>query len=87
METISLKMDETLLMEIDSTLKRHRYSTRTEFIRDAIRARLSTLEKEETIRKLAALKGVLKGKGKMTDEEARVAAFQQAVRRHGIKLE
>jgi len=85
METISLKMEGKLLKDIDNALKEHRYSTRTEFVRDAIRSKLTALEKEDAIRKLAALKGSLKGKAKMSDEEARDLAAQDALRKFGLK--
>ena len=54
MEIISLKMEKKMLEDIDKNLKKNRYSTRTEFIRDAIRRRLTQQEKEEAIRKLEA---------------------------------
>lgn len=62
MQTISLKMEPTLLEEIDANLEKNRYSTRTEFIRDAIRLRLEEFEKKERLEKLSKLKGSLKGK-------------------------
>lgn len=87
METISLKMEETLLKDIDRNIKKHRYSTRTELIRDAIRKQLSDFEKEEIIKKLTALKGSLKGKGKLSDEEAGELAFKKLAKKFNIPLE
>lgn len=87
METVSLKMEEVLLEEIDSKIKSNRYSTRTEFIRDAIREKLTELEKREAIKKLVALKGSLKGKGKMSDEEAGELAALEIAKKFGIKLD
>lgn len=69
MEAISLKLESTLLNDIDKNLKKHRYSTRTEFIRDAIRDRLVDLEKEESLMKLRKYFGA--SKKKTTDEEFR----------------
>jgi Arc/MetJ-type ribon-helix-helix transcriptional regulator len=77
LETISLKLDDSLLREIDSTLTRHRYSTRTEFIRDSIREKLSDLEKDELLRSLRQLKG--RSKRNTSDrrlEQARELAFR-----------
>ncbi len=77
METISLKLEDTLLHEIDGTLAQHRYSTRTEFIRDAIREKLSELEKDELLKKVALLRG--SSGRKTTDEQlhrAREKAFE-----------
>jgi metal-responsive CopG/Arc/MetJ family transcriptional regulator len=62
METISLKMEGKLLHEIDSMIRDYRYSTRTEFIRDAIRTKLNELEKEEAIRNLVLRKNDTKAK-------------------------
>ena len=47
MEAISLKLDETMLSNIDENLKKHNYSTRTEFIRTAIRDKLEDLSKDD----------------------------------------
>ncbi|MFH1637247.1 MAG: ribbon-helix-helix domain-containing protein [Candidatus Woesearchaeota archaeon] len=87
METISLKMDGSLLKEIDKYIKRFRYSTRTEFIREAIRNRLYDIEAEIAIRRLANLKGSLKGKARMSDEKARELAFKDLLRGHKMKLD
>ena len=62
MENISLKMEDGILKEIDAKLQRNRYSTRTEFIRDAIREKLSDLEKEELLREIVRLRGSSKRK-------------------------
>ncbi len=62
MQAITIKMEDRLLEELDQKLEEHRYSTRTEFIRDAIREKLSELEKEEVLRNLAQLKGSSKRK-------------------------
>jgi len=87
MESVCLKMEQKLLHEIDSKLKNNRYATRTEFIRDAIRSKLSELEKEELIKKLAAFKGSLKGKGKMSDEEMREEGIKKIAKKFSIKLD
>jgi len=86
MEIVSLKMEKELLQEIDSKLKNNRYATRTEFIRDAIRDKLNELEKEDVIRKLAALKGSLKGKVRMSDEKAREAVFKEFAKKFNVQL-
>jgi metal-responsive CopG/Arc/MetJ family transcriptional regulator len=67
METVTIKMEGKLLEEIDQKLEEHRYSTRTEFIRDAIREKLSELEKDKILHELAKLKG--SSKRKTTDEQ------------------
>lgn len=87
METISLKMEHSLLREIDGSLKRHRYGTRTEFIRDAIRSKLKEIETEEVLKRIAAFRGSMKGKAKMGDEEAGELAFRAIAKKHGIPLD
>ena len=85
METISLKMEEELLHEIDRKLEKHRYSTRTEFIRDAIREKLSDLEKGEILKNLVKLRG---SKRKTTDGQLHKAgekAFEELEKKFGFK--
>ena len=67
MEAISLKLEEGLLKEIDQKISMYRYSTRTEFIRDAIRENLSDLEKEEILKELTKLRG--SSKRRTTDKQ------------------
>jgi len=81
MEVVSLKMEKELLDDIDKSLKKNRYSTRTEFIRDAIRRRLTEQEKEEAFRKLEENFGSMKGKFKLTDEEARKEAGEMIAKK------
>lgn len=79
MESISLKLDKSILNEIDSNLKKHRYSTRTEFIRDAVRdkliemenRKLSDEEKKELFKAVDKARGILKTK--TSDEDLRRA--------------
>lgn len=67
LETISLKMEKAILQEIDRKLPSYRYSTRTEFIRDAIRSKLSELEKGELLKAVDKLYGA--SKRKTTDRQ------------------
>ena len=80
MEAISLKLENNILKEIDQKLHKHRYSTRTEFIRDAIREKLSDLEKEELLKTVAKLRG--SSKRTTTDKQ-----LQEAGERAFEKLE
>jgi metal-responsive CopG/Arc/MetJ family transcriptional regulator len=68
METISLKLDENLLNNIDSNLKKHNFSTRTEFIRTAIRNQLEKLNRDELINEFMKYKG----KGNSTSDKQRI---------------
>lgn len=86
MEMISLKLENRLLNEIDNKLNRYRYSTRTEFIRDAIREKLSELEKQELLKKITKLRG--SSKRKTTDGQIHKAgekAFEMLEKKFGIR--
>ncbi|MFA4907768.1 MAG: ribbon-helix-helix domain-containing protein [archaeon] len=74
METVSLKLEDGLAARIRKAQAEFNYSTKTEFIREAIRQRLGQLEeerkKERAWKALFAARGIFKGKGKAkTDEE------------------
>lgn len=74
METVCLRLDKSLSREIERDLKEFKYSTKTEFIREAIRKMLKELEEERNRREgwkaLVAARGIFKGKGKAkTDKE------------------
>ena len=76
MENVCLRLDSALSKQIEKDMKEFRYSTKTEFIREAIRSKLKELEEErkrnEGWKALVAAKGIFKGKGKAkTDEEFR----------------
>ena len=76
MENVSLKLEGTIARQVEKAMHAHHYSTKTEFIRDAIRCRLQSLSADEKSERawdaLMAARGILKGKGKsMTDAEWR----------------
>ena len=71
MEAISLKLEDTFLEDIEETMKRHRYTTKTEFIREAIRDKIKQLEKEEALLKVRKMYGA--SKRKTTDEDLKKA--------------
>ena len=86
MEAISLKLKPEVLKEIDENLTKNRYSTRTEFIRDAIREKLSELEKEQILKNLSQLKGT--SKRKTNDAQlhaARDKVFEMLEKKFNIK--
>lgn len=87
METVTLKMEESLLEAIDKSLSKNRYSTRTEFIRESVRHRLTELEKEEAIRKIEAAFGSMKGKARMSEAKARELAVKEIADELGVKLD
>jgi metal-responsive CopG/Arc/MetJ family transcriptional regulator len=67
MESISVKFQENILKKIDKNISKHNFNSRTEFIRDAVRDKLSTLNKEDLIKELMKFRG--KASQKTTDEE------------------
>jgi len=67
MQTISLKMNDAMLKEIDKKLKKNLFSTRTEFIRDAIRKQLSDSDIERMIAEVNKVRG--SSKHKTTDAQ------------------
>lgn len=86
MESISIKLEPNFLKDIEKTIKKNRYSTKTEFIRTAIRDKIKELEKEETLKNIDKLFG--SSKHKTTDEQLRVAgkkAFKQLEKKFKTK--
>lgn len=67
METISFKLQESILQKIDKLLKVFDFSTRTEFIREAIREKLEKLDTKIFMENLTKYKGA--AKVNMNDEE------------------
>ena len=81
MESVSLKLENEFLEDIENTMKKHRYTTKTEFIREAIRDKIKDLEIEELLLTAKKLYGA--SKRKTTDEELHKAgekAFRELER-------
>ena len=87
METVSFKIQEEILTKIDELVKPMNFNNRTEFIREAIREKLNQAEKEQVIKKLTEFKGSLKGKSKMSEEEAGEIAARKIAKKFGVKLD
>ena len=76
MEYVSFKLDKPVLKQIEKGIKEFHYSTKSDFLRDAVRTKLQLLEENRAKKKawdaLFAARGIFKGKGKAkTDEEFR----------------
>ena len=69
METVTVKFQEDVLKKIDHSITKHNFNSRTEFIREAIRDKLSELSKKDLINEFLKFRG--KAKKKTTDEENR----------------
>jgi Arc/MetJ-type ribon-helix-helix transcriptional regulator len=72
MDVISIRLEKPLSKKIDQSMVEFDYSTKTEFIRDAIRTKLNLLKEEKLKQKqwekLFALKGSVKPKSSDPDD-------------------
>ena len=55
MEIISLKLNKKMLENIDKILDNHNYSTRTEFIREALREKIEEYNRDDLLKELLSL--------------------------------
>lgn len=86
MEAVSLKLEDSFLEDIEETMKKHRYTTKTEFIREAIRDKIRELEKEEALLRIKKLYG--SSKRKTSDEQIHKAgekAFRELEKELEVK--
>lgn len=81
--TISIRFEDTFLHDIETVMKEHRYSTKAEFIREAVRDKVKDLETEEALMRLEKLSG--SSKRVTTKEQMRKAkkeAFEELARKY-----
>ncbi len=71
METVSIKLEDNFAKDLDKTIKKNHYTTKTEFIREAIRDKMKNIEKEEMLMRVKKMYGA--SKRKTTDEELHIA--------------
>lgn len=57
MHTVTLKLQENTFRKVERAMKNFDYSTKTDFIREAIRDKLKELEREKAWKKFEKLKG------------------------------
>jgi len=67
MEPVTIRFEDSFLHDIEKVMKKNRYATKTEFIREAVREKIKELEKEEALTRVRKLYGA--SKRKTTDEE------------------
>ena len=67
MEPITVKFDGEFMELVDRLMKKYHYSTKAEFIREAVRGKIEELEKKERLEKIMALAG--SSKRKTTDKQ------------------
>lgn len=81
MEPVSVKFEDSFLQALEKVMKKHRYATKAEFIRQAVREKIKELEKEEALAKVKRLYGA--SRLRTTDEELHKAGektFQEIER-------
>lgn len=64
METVSIRLDEEFAKDLEKAVKENRYSTKTEFIREAVRNKINDLEKQKALLRLELVYGAGKKKGR-----------------------
>ena len=87
MESITIKVEEDLAAEIEKTMKPY-YSTKTEFIREAIRDKIKAIEEEKMKKKL--LENFGKANAKTThkqEREIREKVGAEFAKKYGIDLD
>lgn len=88
MEAICVKLDGRILRNIDDSMRDHNYTTRTDFIREAIRDKLKELEKDKAINELKKFMGA--AKVRVSDErheQIRNEVAKEYAKKFGIKLD
>ena len=87
METVTFKLQEDVIKKIDTVLKPLHFSNRTEFIRESIREKLNSIEKDFVLQHLVAFKGA--AKKKVSDKELhkiRNKVASEYAKKFGINL-
>ena len=88
MEVVSVKLDPRILKNLDNTLKEFNYSTRTDFIREAIRDKMRQLEKERAINHFERYFGAAKTKvGYKRHRQIRDEVGKEIAKEAGIDLD
>lgn len=86
MESITIKVEDNLADEIDKAMKPD-YSTKTEFIREAIRDKIKSIRKEKSIEELSKYFGKAKTKTTYKEErKIRDVVGKRLAKKFGINL-
>lgn len=87
MESITIKVEDNLAKEMDLAMKRD-YSTKTEFVREAIRDKLKEIRKEKAIDELRKYFGKVKTKTTYAEErKIRENVGKEFAKKFGIRLD
>ena len=86
MESITIKVENNLAKEIDKAMKQD-YTTKTEFIREAIRDKIKNIREEKAIEELSKYFGKARVKTTYKEErKIREEVGKKFAKRFGIKL-
>jgi Arc/MetJ-type ribon-helix-helix transcriptional regulator len=69
METVSVKFQENVLKKVDTSIIKHNFNSRTEFIREAIRDKLVKLERNILVEEFLKFRGRSKKKTTYADNK------------------
>ena len=87
METVTFKLQEDVVKKIDAVLKPLHFSNRTEFIRESVREKLNSIEKDVVLQHLVAFKGAARKKISDKDlHKIRNKVSSEYAKKFGIKL-
>ncbi|MEK6822438.1 MAG: ribbon-helix-helix domain-containing protein [Nanoarchaeota archaeon] len=69
MESICIRVDSDFAKDVERAMKRHRYSTKTELVREALRDKIRDLERSEALARASKAYGAGKGKHTISDAD------------------
>ena len=88
MQTVTIKLQKETAQKINELVEKEHYGTKTEFIREAIRAKIKEADDEKFLKELAKYKGI--AKTKTSDKELRrirEEVGREYAARFGIKID
>ena len=88
-ELVTFKLDNRFLNEVDSIVKRAGYSSRTDFIRDALRKQVNDIKNQEAYIRLGRLRGAAP-KRNLSHEQVhkiREKALKSLLKKKGLSLD
>lgn len=88
LESVCVRLDSALQKQVERSMVDFNYSTKTDFIREAIRDKLKANEKERAMKVLVAMRGIFKGQAKeISEEEMGKKIMKHYEKKFGFKLE
>ena len=87
MESVTIKVEDTMIKRMDQAMKTRSYSTKTEFIREAIRDKLESDEHELLIREFMKFRGKAKKNTTYAEnKKTREDVGRQIAKEYGIDI-